>query len=215
MDDSPGMLCWNCRAALRTIGDPCCAWCGNPLEGRTDHAYTCFHCTDMQPAFDLARSAMRFEGVASQLVHQFKYHAALWLRAEFIDWLQACHQVHYSDIDVDAICPVPLHAARLRERGYNQSAVLAAGLARRLRRPFWSNVLRRSRPTETQTHLTARQRLSNVADAFEVRTARIAGKAILLVDDVMTTGATTSSCARALKKAGCRSVHVLTLARGQ
>ena len=215
MDDQDGMLCWNCRATLHTIGDPCCAWCGNPLEGRADHAYTCFHCTEMQPAFDRARSAVRFEGVAAQLIHQFKYHAALWLRDEFVDWLAACCQVHYPDLRFDAVCPVPLYPARQRERGYNQAALLADGLARRLRSPLWRNALRRPRPTETQTHLTARQRLSNVADAFRGGSGRITGKALLLVDDVMTTGATTSACARALKEAGCRSVHVVTLARGQ
>lgn len=181
-----------------------------------DHAYTCFHCEQMQPAFDRARSAVRFEGVAADLIHQFKYHAALWLRAEFTDWLQACVHVHLADLAVDAVCPVPLYPARQRERGYNQAAILASALARRLNRPFWAGALRRVRPTDTQTHLTARQRISNVAHAFESsRRARLSGKSLLLVDDVMTTGATVSACAQALKRSGCRSVYVVTLARGQ
>jgi ComF family protein len=216
MDGDPGFLCWSCRSALLTIGDPCCAWCGNPLEGRADHAYTCFHCTNMQPAFDRARSAVRFDGVAARLIHLFKYHAALWLRPELVDWLDACRRVHYPDVAFDAVCPVPLHPARARERGYNQAEILAAALAGRLRRPLWRSVLRRVRHTDTQTHLTARQRLSNVADAFQVnQPGRVRNGSVLLVDDVMTTGATTSACARALKESGCRSVHVLTLARGQ
>lgn len=216
LDAERGFLCWNCRGLLRTIGDPCCAWCGNPLEGRADHAYTCYHCAQMQPSFDRARSAVRFEGVAAELIHQFKYSSALWLRDEFLDWLFACLQVHYPDVAVDAVCPVPLHPARARERGFNQAALLASGLARRLRKPCWHHALARVHPTETQTHLTARQRLSNVAHAFRARTGvRLRDRAILLVDDVMTTGATTSACARVLKEAGCRSVHVVTLARGQ
>lgn len=216
LSDEVGALCWDCRSRLRTIGEPCCAWCGNPLEGRADHAYTCFHCTRMEPAFDRARSAVRFEGVAADLIHAFKYHAALWLRDELLDWLEACLHVHYADSTWTAVCPVPLHATRARDRGYNQAAVLASGLARRLKSAYWPSVLRRVRPTETQTHLTARQRLSNVADAFLVRRARtVAGCRLLLVDDVMTTGATTSACAKALKRAGCESVHVVTVARGQ
>lgn len=216
LDGEPGALCWDCRVGLRTIGDPCCACCGNPLEGRADHVYTCFHCAQTLPAFDKARSAMRFDGVAADLIHQFKYHSALWLREEFVDWLAACLQVHYPDIAVDAVCPVPLYPARERERGFNQAALLASGLARRLRKPFWRSAVSRVRRTETQTHLTARQRLSNVADAFMARAgSRLSGRSVLLIDDVMTTGATTSACARALKNAGCRSVHVVTLARQQ
>ncbi len=216
LSEETGALCWDCRRRLRTIGEPCCAWCGNPLEGRADHAYTCFHCTRMGPAFDRARSAVRFEGVAAELIHQFKYRAALWLRDELLDWIEACVRVHYGAVAWDAVCPVPLHATRARERGYNQAALLAAGLARRLNLPCWPSALRRARPTQTQTHLTARERLSNVADAFLVRRARgVVGRRLLLVDDVMTTGATTSSCAGALKRAGCESVHVVTAARGQ
>lgn len=208
-------VCWNCRAALRPIAPPHCARCGNPLEGRVDHAYICYHCTQMQPAFDLARSAVRFEGVAATLIHQFKYHGALWLQDDLTDLLEACVQVHYSGVPAEAVCAVPLHPARQRERGYNQARVLAAALAARLRLPFWPRVIGRPRPTVTQTHLTARERLSNVTGAFKVRNAdRIRGRRLLLVDDVMTTGATTSECARALKKAGAAQVHVVTLARG-
>lgn len=159
---------------------------------------------------------MRFDGLAADMIHQFKYHSALWMRDEFVHWLDVCLKVHYPDLDVDAVCPVPLYPARERERGFNQALLLAGGLARRLRKPVWRKAVLRVRRTETQTHLTARQRLSNVAEAFWARrSARLAGRSVLLVDDVMTTGATTSACARALKDAGCRSVHVVTLARQQ
>ncbi|MCO5044478.1 MAG: ComF family protein [Verrucomicrobia bacterium] len=215
-DAADSFLCWNCRSQLRVVGDPHCSWCGNPLEGRVDHAYTCYHCTQMGPSFDRARSAMRFEGAVPTLIHQFKYRGALWLRKELVSWLVACVNVHYAAEAVDAVCSVPLYPARARERGYNQAAILAAALARHLHKPFWSRDLTRVRPTETQTHLTARQRLSNVAGAFRTRSSdRLRGRSILLVDDVMTTGATTSACAQALKEAGCRVVNVVTLARGQ
>lgn len=216
MNADAGQLCWDCRRTLLVIGDPCCAWCGNPIEGRVDHVYTCFHCAKMQPAFDRARSAVRFQGIAATLVHQFKYHSALWLRNEFVEWLDTCLRVHFSDVVFDAVCPVPLYPARARQRGFNQAALLAAALACRLRKPCWHRALRRLRPTETQTHLTARQRLSNVSGAFQAGTRkRLKNRTILIVDDVMTTGATTSACARALKEAGCAAVHVVTVARGQ
>lgn len=213
--DDARHVCWDCRAALRVIGSPHCSWCGNPLEGRSDHAYVCYHCTQMQPAFDLARSAVRFEGVAADLIHRFKYGDALWLQDDLAELLEACVAVHYAGHPVDAVCCVPLYHARERHRGYNQARLLAGHLSRSLGKPLWPRVLARGRPTETQTHLTARDRLSNVKGAFRVRQpARVRGRRLLLVDDVMTTGATTSECARALKEAGVAAVYVVTLARG-
>jgi ComF family protein len=216
MGSEKGILCWDCRSSLRMITAPCCSKCGNPLEGRADHAYSCYHCAGLEPAFDLARSAMRFEGVAAEIIHRFKYRQALWLRDELADWLTACVRVWYPSFQPDFVCPVPLHRTRARERGYNQSALLASGLARRIGCPFRDDALVRTRATETQTHLTARQRLSNVSQAFKAAPAhRLTGRTVLLVDDVMTTGATVSACARALKDAGCGVVCVVTLARGQ
>lgn len=213
--DDARQVCWDCRAALRTIGAPQCSLCGNPVEGRIDHTYICYHCTQFVPAFDLARSALRFEGVAADLIHAFKYREALWLQDDLVDVLEACVHVHFEDRPIDALACVPLHHVRQRERGYNQARLLADGLARRLGKPFWPRALKRVRPTGTQTHLTARDRLTNVKGAFGARcVTRLQGKRILLVDDVMTTGATTSECARALKQAGVAAVYVVTLARG-
>ena len=158
---------------------------------------------------------MRFEGVVTSLIHDFKYHHALWLEEELTDLLQACVGAHYGGLAFDAVCAVPLHPVRRRERGFNQAALLAARLARRLRLPWRRGGLVRARDTGTQTHLTARERLSNVKGAFEAGgDRRWGGKRLLLVDDVMTTGATVSACAEALKRAGAASVHVVTLARG-
>lgn len=214
-DPGGGHLCWDCRAEWRPIGDPLCSRCGNPVEGRIDHVYTCFHCEQTEPLFDRARSAVRFEGGNTRLIRDFKYHHGLWLQEELADLLQACVQAHYGELTFDAVCAVPLHHLRLRERGFNQAALLAASLARRLRLPVQGRGLVRRRNTGTQTHLTARERLSNVKGAFGVRrSADWRGRRLLLVDDVMTTGATVSACAGALKDAGAASVHVVTLARG-
>jgi ComF family protein len=134
---------------------------------------------------------------------------------DLTELLLACVRAEYSNIEFDWVTSVPLFPTRRRERGFNQSALLGAGLARRLKVPFREGILRRVRPTVSQTGLTASQRAANVGGAFRVGLfARPAGRRILLVDDVMTTGATVDACARVLKKSGAVSVHVITVARG-
>jgi ComF family protein len=124
-------------------------------------------------------------------------------------------QAEYPGVLFSAVTAVPLHPARRRARGFNQSALLGAALARRLQLPFRAGLLRRVRPTITQTGLTAPQRTANVSDAFRSGLfSKTADKRILLVDDVMTTGATVNACAQALKKGGAAAVHVVTVARG-
>lgn len=116
--------------------------------------------------------------------------------------------------DYDLIMPVPLHRVRLRWRGFNQAALLGDAIARRLKRPFDAGSLIRIRETDPQTGKSMRERRQNIRDAFVIRRpARIANRRVLLVDDVMTTGATVDECARTLLAAGARRVDVLTLAR--
>jgi ComF family protein len=215
LEGGRGHLCWDCRSDVRPIVPPYCARCGNPVEGRIDHRYICYHCTQAAPHFTLARCAARFEGVLPRLVHAFKYREALWLAGDLAELLEACWETHYAGRACDAVAAVPLHPARRRARGYNQAALLAGALARRIGRPLLAGCLHRVRDTQTQTHLTARERLHNVTDAFEAaRPARLRGRKVLLVDDVMTTGATVGACAKALTDGGAAEVLVLTLARG-
>ena len=207
-------LCWECRAGVTAIQFPFCSCCGRPVEGAVDTAYTCFACSEERPHYVSARSAVRLEGCAQSMVHDFKYRDALWLERELVQWMVAAADVHYADHSFDVIVPVPLHAVRLRERGYNQARLLAKGLGRRAGLRVDGSCLRRLKPTVTQTHLTGRERAHNVRGAFRAVSRRVAKKRILLVDDVMTTGATLNECARALKEGGAASVYVLTLARG-
>ena len=213
--DASGHLCWDCQAQLPFIHPPFCAQCGDPVEGRVDEAFTCHNCDELQPAFDHARSVLRYRGPVPRMIQSFKYHAALWLAPDLVRLLVASLQTAPEFGDFETLCCVPLHRVRQRTRGYNQAALLAHGLARSIGKPFLRNALVRHRQTDTQTHLTSRERVANVHDAFEVRHASaIEGRAVLLVDDVMTTGATTAECARVLKKAGATRVCVLTVARG-
>lgn len=216
--DSPEPLryiCWDCLSDTPRIEPPFCRICGDPVAGDIQHDYSCFSCARETPAFDGARSAVRYESAVGQAVRALKYSHAVWLAPDLAELLSACVQAEFPEIAFDLVTSVPLFAARRRERGFNQSALLGRELARRLGVPFREKILRRIRPTVSQTGLTASQRAANVCGAFRVGLfARPAGWRILLVDDVMTTGATVNACARVLKKSGAASVHVVTVARG-
>jgi ComF family protein len=208
-------ICWDCWSDCSHVEAPFCKVCGDPVAGSVDHDFTCFSCSAERPAFEGARSAARYDGVVGEALRQLKYEKGLWLAPDMAELLMRCMKAEYSDKKFDLVIPVPLHHVRRRERGYNQSAVLAAELGRKMGCRSVPGMLRRIRATTTQTNLTAPRRLSNVKNAFESRRAKgLAGRCVLLVDDVMTTGATVNACAKALIKGGARSVHVLTVARG-
>jgi ComF family protein len=208
-------ICWDCLSDTPKVEPPFCAVCGDPVAGDIQHDYTCFACARDKPAFDRARSAVRYEGAVGDALRALKYGNALWVVQDMAELLLACIEAEYPDQPFDCVTAVPLHPARRRERGFNQSALLGGAITRRLRVPFREGLVRRVRPTDTQTGLTAPQRTANVCGAFRVGLfARPAGRRILLVDDVMTTGATVNACAQALKKGGAASVYVATVARG-
>jgi ComF family protein len=208
-------ICWDCWSDTLRVEPPFCCLCGDPVAGAIDHDFICYSCSAENPSFDGARSVVRYDGVVGEALRRFKYGKALWLAPDLAKLLRNGLYAEYPNVSFDCIVPVPLHHVHRRERGYNQSAVLAFELSRLIRRKSRPGWLRRIRPTVTQTHLTASQRLSNVQNAFQsIRGAAITGQHVLLVDDVMTTGATVNACAKALKKGGARTVHVLTVARG-
>ena len=208
-------FCWECLSDFQYIQPPYCSRCGDPVPGHIDHEYLCVFCSRRTPHFDGARSAVRYDGVAGLAVRSVKYHSATWLIPDLGDLLEACYDTHYSLLSFDGVCYVPLHAVKQRERGFNQAAQLAVELARRIRVRLLHDVMKRVRDTGSQTRLTASERASNVAGVFTVRRPKdVRGRKLLLIDDVMTTGATVNECARVLKKAGAESVHVLTVARG-
>lgn len=213
--EAGGHLCWDCRAAMPVIQPPFCSHCGDPVDGRVDRGYVCSWCCSERPAYTRARSALRYRGPVRELLQALKYHRAAHLRADLAGYLAACVSTHFPREVFDAVTAVPLHARRERERSYNQSALLAGALASRLRVPYDWCCLRRDVATPTQTALTAAQRRTNVSRAFSAPDAEwVRGRRLLLVDDVMTTGATVGECARVLRAAGAASVHVVTVARG-
>lgn len=207
-------LCPSCRDRLEAVTAPVCGCCGRPLEGPADLCPTCPVCREHPPAFRRARSAVRFSGPGGSLVKAYKYSANPYLSGPVLELLAAGRERWYGETDYDRIVPVPLHPRKARERGFDQSAILAAGLSRRTGIPCDRKSLVRIRYTGTQTRLSRRARRENIRGAFRVsRADRVRGASVLLLDDVYTTGATVGECAAALRTAGAESVDVLTVAR--
>lgn len=212
--DRPGALDPAVWRAIDFLGEPHCLRCGRPFEFDVGEPVLCGACIRRAPAYDRARAVMAYDEASRPLVLAFKHgdrtDAAPWLAA----WMGRAGAVLLADADL--ICPVPLHRWRLARRRYNQSALLAAVLGRRAGVPVVHDLLARRRRTPGQGGLSRVQRRRNVAGAFVVRPRhrqRLAGRRVLLVDDVMTTGATVDACARTLRRAGAAAVDVLTLAR--
>lgn len=194
-------------------GAALCGGCGIPLEAIG--VEQCGRCAAGEYDFDRARSFGAYEGSLREILHLFKYRGMRPLAAPLATRIAAVLEREWTTAEFDAIVAVPLAAARRRERGYNQAELLARELARRRGLPLLEEVCVRARPTQPQTGLTRAQRLENMRGAFAPgpRAALLSGRRILLVDDVLTTGATLSVCAHVLKKAGARSVAALTVAR--
>ena len=210
-----GHVCWDCMSALDLISDPFCWLCGDPVEGKVERRYTCSSCTRQVPHFDGARSAVRYRDKLPALLQAFKYAQATSLSRDLADLLAGCVRAHFADVSFDAVLAVPLHPRKERSRSYNQSALLADDLSRLLHLSRAHDCIVRQRSTKTQTGLSARKRRNNVKGAFWVNKSEwVEGRRLLLVDDVMTTGATVGECSRVLKEAGVAGVWVVTVARG-
>lgn len=212
--DEPG-ICPNCLERMPLLVPPLCRRCGQPLRGEAAQAELCRLCRQEGRFFAFARAPAVYDGAVKDWIHRFKYGGerelgealgvlmGRFLERERVLW------------PLDAVVPVPLHPSRLQERGFNQAEVLAKAVGAWVGRPVWTDVLQRARSTETQTKLPARARRDNVRGAFRsYRAQRIAGKRLLLVDDVLTSGATADEAARTLLKAGAAQVNVLCLAAG-
>lgn len=199
------VLCRECFDALPTIGRPVCARCGMPTAFET---FACEDCKNVDFAFEGARAPLRYEGVGKEIVHCLKYAGYTRVVERLAAPLMAGELER--GVRFDAVVPVPLHRSRLRRRGFNQAALLARGVARRINAPV-SDTLEAVRRTQDQVDLSAEERRANVEGAYTAR-ARVRGT-ILLVDDVFTTGATMSSCAGTLSRAGAQEVYALSLCR--
>ena len=177
--------------------------------------FECANCREMDLKFSSARSAVVAAGVVLEVIHRFKYQQARWFEPFLAGLLVEAALPELPRDRWDFIAPVPLHPVKERERGFNQAVCLAERLSAATGIPLNTGLLRRVQPTRTQTQLTRGERAANVRRAFAARPGlKLAGERIVLVDDVFTTGATTSACAGALLAAGAGDVSVWTVARG-
>lgn len=215
-------FCKECFGDINFITAPFCPRCGLPYPANfpllsppcEGGGHLCGQCNLNKRTFEKARAIAYYDGTLLKSIQQFKYND----RFAFIrplgkllgDYLMALED----GFSYGLIIPVPLHKKRLRERGFNQSSLLAKVVAKRTSIPLDVSSLRRVRWTEPQTNLSGKEREKNVKGAFKVvKRDRVEGKKILLIDDVFTTGSTVNECAKALLRVGAKGVDILTLAR--
>jgi ComF family protein len=209
-------FCPECTSRIRVLREPLCRVCGGPVVTPTQ--LPCGGCHQRPPLFRRARSWAYYstdseeKNPVARALWALKYHGRV-----DIGWrlgAALARQCPFVPGEHDVVVPVPLHPARVRHRGFNQAWMLAVPVARRLGAPVAGMILRRLRPTASQVTLPERDRLRNVRGAFAVHAQKsLTGRRVLLVDDVFTTGATVTECARALGTASAASVDALTVAR--
>lgn len=199
-------ICPQCWEKVSLYNGPLCNRCGKPLT--SDKSIICGECISDEPSFKYARSYGLYEGGLEKAIKLLKYHGVTRLSVPLSDLLL---QLPLPRVDV--IIPVPLHRRRLRERGFNQSALLSRHVAKRLKIPVAITSLIKHRDTHPQVDLDARDRRKNIKGAFTVENREmIYKKDIMLIDDVLTTGATVRECSKVLRKAGAGDIYVIALA---
>ena len=209
-EDSPALLCHECRAQITPLHGILCPVCSHPMGG----LFRCPNCEDRHWHLATIVAACRHEGLVREMIHRFKYGKDQSLVRPLAHLLPSAMQdPRILGKRLDAIVPVPLHPVRERDRGFNQSALLAGRLGKQLNLPVRS-VLKRTRVTAPQARFDRRQRMENLAGAFTLSGAISMGANLLLVDDVVTTGATFDACAAVLREAGAGDVRAVSVARG-
>jgi len=210
----PQSLCGPCWAKLSFITDPCCDVCGTPFDYFVEKKSRCAACLQHRPVFERMRAALLYEDTSKSLLMRLKHGDATYLSPMLARWMATSGRELLAETDL--MVPVPLHWTRLIKRRYNQAALLTRDLFFETKVAWNPRVLRRTRRTPSQGHLSKVKRFKNVSGAFQVvekDKALVSGKTILLIDDVFTTGATVNACAHALLKAGAVRVNVLVLSR--
>lgn len=207
-----GALCAGCWGRIRFLGKPCCGCCGLPFDIELGDDALCANCLREEPPFNRARAALLYDEESRPLILAFKHGDKLQLAPALGRFMRNAGAELL--VEADALVPVPLHWTRLFMRRYNQAAVLAHAIAALGGPATGADWLRRRRATPSQGRRNRAERRRNVAGAFALKRGQsVRGKRIVLIDDVLTTGATAAECARVLLKAGAWRVDVLTLAR--
>lgn len=209
-------LCLPCRQKLPCLPASSCRQCGQTFDGKIEAPSACPNCLNLKPRFDFATAALKATDDTIKLVHAFKLLKRPELGGDLVEIARsaAVHDPRLSALERPILIPVPLHGKRLRERGFNQAEALAQPLSLALKIDYLV-ALKRVRPTSRQATLSRRERLQNLRQAFQMRVkpAQLAGRNLILIDDVFTTGSTAQECARVLRSAKPAQIAVFTLVR--
>jgi len=214
--EEQGLFCATCFKELRYITVPHCSVCCHPLELSVKESVPCGRCLKDPPSYDQARAFLIYNSASKKLVLRFKNYGATYLVPFFVQKMVQQNQEALEKADL--IMPVPLHWRRLIWRGYNQAALLARAMAKKVGKPCLMDVLQKKKHTPSQGKLSLKMRDQNVKGAFFVssfKKNKIKDKYIILVDDVLSSGATLQACAALLKKKGAKRVDVAVIARAQ
>jgi len=204
-------FCSNCWKKLEFITKPYCIICGLRLQLSVLNNLCCGKCFQKKPHYDLSRSLIKFTDHSKKIIHAFKYQDKTILAKTFAKLLCKYYQGEVHDIDF--IIPVPMNRFKRLFRMYNPAMIMAIEIASILKKPTFPDVLIKSKWSKSQTYLSKVQRESNLSNSLKFNDKyQIIGKKILLIDDVLTTGATINKCAKILKLAGAKSVYVMTIA---
>jgi ComF family protein len=208
------VFCSACREKVNFLTGSLCPICGITFFDSPSESHLCGNCLENRPYFSSARAVASYETIILNAIHQFKYGRDLSTGVLLASLMADFSFPDFDSHEYSLIIPVPLHIKKLRKRGFNQSIILADAIGEKWQVPVKFSLLKRCKFTLTQTGLDKKERQRNIKGAFEVRyNEKIAGRNIILVDDVYTTGATLNECAKILIKAGAQKVAVLTLAR--
>lgn len=207
----PPYVCDKCLKSLPFIKGKICLRCGEPIFSMSDY---CIKCKDNIRFFNVARAPFVYDKPISTVIHGFKYNNQKYTFESLAKFMANCYLEN--DFDAQVIIPVPISQNRLKERGYNQAELLCRQLANQLNLPLQTDVLVKIKHTKPQTTLNYHERQKNLMGSFDVQNVdKIKGKNVLVVDDVLTTGATINCCSELLKLSKVNKVFVLTLARTQ
>ena len=207
-DNQGAVFCMDCFSQIKQITGNTCRKCGYPIGKKQKY---CADCMQNPPPFDQMRSWAVYDGPLKKAIHSLKYQKDLALGSILADPL--VELLNKSDWIFDLVIPVPLSRARLRKRGYNQAALIAWSLAAKMDIQYSNDAVARVRHTETQISLDVNKRFMNLMDAFYANPAKLKTRNILIIDDVITTGATMQNCTSAIRKAGAEKVYCLSVAR--
>lgn len=218
-DREGSYVCSRCLMRIPFISpDESCEVCGAVVTGLKDvPGQVCGECRSSRSRvrrFDLSAAAVRFEDAARRMVLDFKFHSGIYLADDFAEWMTAAADARFDTSQIDVVCSMPIPLKTRLDRGYNQSEYLGRRVADRIDRTFDGGILKRVGHPKRQSALGAEERIENVAGTIKVaKPCSVKGRTVLVVDDIMTTGASLSECARMLKKAGAWRVWTLCLAR--